>query len=430
MVVMAAPMSVLVSTLMAFGGLATDMEYTAATAAGVSPLRLMRPIIFAGLFLSIATAWFSNEILPDLNFRAGNIFLDIRRAKPGFELRPNTFYDGIRGYTFLARSFSAEQDTLYDVTLFQEPNGFKKEAIIDARFATLKSEPGDQLLTMVLYDGTVRRFFLTRPENLFTVERSRFESHRMSFDISDLNFSRGGSERQRSERSTRAQEMLVISDSLEQAITTSLGNFLDINRGIVGYNIIEDSVESTYEDKIIEADSMSTSPLFTYIPFIVEIRNSEAPTPTDSLLLAFKALRSNPQIGSLISAAKNGTSAMVNTMYDMETNLQWKKRKKASYDVEIFKKMTIPLACLLFVFIGASIGLLTRHGNIGFAAVVSTFILTFYWIATLQGEKLADRLIIEPWIGTWFANAVIALASIILMLNLQQPWKKAQELSS
>lgn len=424
MVVMAAPMSVLVSTLMAFGGFATDREYTAASAAGVSPFRLIRPVAVLGLLLAIATTWFSNEILPDLNYRAGNLFLDIRRAKPGFELKENTFYDGIRGYTFIARRFGSEQDTLYDVTLFQEPTGYKKEAIIDAKFALLESEANGELLTMKLNDGHIRRFFLTRPDNDFTVERSKFNTHRISFDISELSFSKGTGQRNRSERSTRAQEMQIISDSLASAIASSTENFLDINRSIITPNQLKDSLASIYTEKIPTKVNSSGTPLLTSEIFLSKIDSMQVTAPSDSMLLAFNVLKDEGQISSVVSAALNGTNALVNTIYDMQTNLEWKERKKASYDVEIFKKLSIPLACFLFVFIGAGIGLYTKHGNIGFAAVVSTFILTYYWIATLQGEKLADRLIIDAWIGTWFADISIAVAAILLMLALQQPWKK------
>ena len=423
MVVMAAPMSVLVATLMAFGGLATDREYTAASAAGVSPFRLIRPVAVLGLLLAIATAWFSNEVLPDLNYRAGNLFLDIRRAKPGFELKENTFYDGIRGYTFIGRNFSAEQDTLYDITLFQEPTGYKKEAIIDAKFAILESDAGGELLTMRLHDGHIRRFFLTRPDNDFTIERSSFVTHRISFNISELSFSKGTGQRNRSERSTRAQEMQVISDSLGSAIATSTKSFLGINQKIISPNQLKDSLAQLYEAKIpTEIRKDNFAPLASEV-FLVRIDSLQATAPTDSVLLAFKVLQKEGQISSIVSAALNGTNALVNTIYDMQTNLEWKKRKKASYDVEIFKKLSIPLACFLFVFIGAGIGLYTKHGNIGFAAVVSTFILTYYWIATLQGEKLADRLLIDAWLGTWFANISIAVAAVILLLALQQPWK-------
>jgi lipopolysaccharide export system permease protein len=428
MVVMAAPMSVLVSTLMAYGGLATDHEFAAASAAGVSPFRLIMPVAIVGLFLSFATAWFSNQVLPDLNYKAGNLFLDIRKAKPGFELQENTFYDGIRGYTFLVRRFSAEQDTLYDVTLFQDASGQKKEAVIDAEWATLNAEGNGEILTMRLYDGLVRRFFITRPDNINTVERTRFSRHTLSFDVSDLTFTKGASSRQRTERSTKAQEMLVYSDSLSSSIKKSVQNFHNINRRGLGHDMLADSLK-----KKVLADTLLPNELIGSLPpepaKKVRFQDIYEEFNTDSLLFAYQLIGPHPMEVSILSAAKNSSNALVNTLYDLESNIGFKMRRKAAYDVEIHKKITIPLACFIFVFIGAGIGLLTRHGNIGFAAVVSTVILTYYWIATLQGEKFADRLVIEPWIGTWFANLSMSIAAISLMLWLQQPWKKAKSLA-
>lgn len=420
MVVMAAPMSVLVATLMAFGGFATDREYTAARAAGISPLRIIMPIATTGFMIAVATAWFSNEILPDLNYRAGNLFLDIRRAKPGFELKENTFYDDIRGYTFLARRFGAEQDTLYNITLFQQPGNNKKEAVIDANYALLQTEPDGQTLTMNMYNGIMRRFFLTRPDNIMTVERTKFDQHRISFDISELSFSKGVTSRDRTERSTRAQEMIQITDSLEQRINSSTQSFFDINRRGLGHQVLADSVEQN----LSYAKYTGTKIPLAHQQDSVFLARDFSPLNQDSLLLNTDLVYGNPLASSILSAASNGAKALVNTLYDMQSNLNYKQRKRASYMVEIHKKLSIPLACFIFVFIGAGVGLLTKHGNIGFAAVVSTFILTYYWIATLQGEKLADRLLIEPWLGSWFADITMAIAAIALMLALDQPWQR------
>ena len=50
--------------------------------------------------------------------------------------------------------------------------------------------------------------------------------------------------------------------------------------------------------------------------------------------------------------------------------------------------------------------------------MISTVILTLYWISLIQGEKLADRLFITPFVGMWAFNIVFSLIGIILLIRL------------
>ncbi|HCD50831.1 MAG TPA: hypothetical protein DEQ34_00185, partial [Balneolaceae bacterium] len=96
----------------------------------------------------------------------------------------------------------------------------------------------------------------------------------------------------------------------------------------------------------------------------------------------------------------------------------WRVKRINRYLVEIHKKLSIPFACIVFVLLGAPIGIMTRRGNFGYAAIISAVILTIYWISIIQGEKLADRLFITPFWGMWSFNIVFSLIGIILIIRL------------
>ena len=130
MVVLAAPMAVLVASLMAFGKFSEHNELTALRASGVNTLQIIMPVLIASTILSAGLVWFSNAILPEANSKARNLFIDIRLKKPGFELEPNVFYDGIEGYTFLVDRIDPSSDTLYNITFFKNPLILKIEHIL------------------------------------------------------------------------------------------------------------------------------------------------------------------------------------------------------------------------------------------------------------------------------------------------------------
>ncbi len=62
-----------------------------------------------------------------------------------------------------------------------------------------------------------------------------------------------------------------------------------------------------------------------------------------------------------------------------------------SYEVEIYKKYSIPFACVVFILVGAPLGYRVRSGGFGIAAGLSLLFFLLYWACLMGGEKLADR---------------------------------------
>jgi lipopolysaccharide export system permease protein len=90
------------------------------------------------------------------------------------------------------------------------------------------------------------------------------------------------------------------------------------------------------------------------------------------------------------------------------------KRQIDSYMVEIHKKYSIPFACIVFVLIGAPLGIITRRGGFGVAAGMSLGFFLLYWAFLIGGEKLADREMLSPFLSMWSANFILGLAGVYL----------------
>lgn len=393
MVVLAAPMAVLVASLMAFGKFSEHNELTALRASGVNTLQIIMPVLVASTLLSVGLMWFSNAVLPEANSKARSLFIDIRLKKPGFELEPNVFYDGIEGYTFLVDRIDPVSDTLYNITLFQEPTNNQNRAYIKADKGFLTSE-GTEALTLHLFDGEILRYpskrAATRDRNMEQIE---FHKHRKTFDLSDLAFNRsGGSGTSRSDRTMSIQAMAFVVDTLEQEIKE------------LRYQIVEDSI-STLHPGTFNHGAASTK-------------------PTESGHIAQSTLFILNQVGSTtqqIRLANLGYSQVENAQSQIErakSNELWRVKRIQRYWVEIHKKFSIPFACIIFVLLGAPIGILTRKGNVGYAAIIASLVLTVYWISVIQGEKLADRLFISPFLGMWSFNMLYMGIGLTLLLHL------------
>lgn len=397
MVVLAAPMAVLVASLMAFGKFSEHNELTALRASGVHTYQIILPVVIAATLLSISLSWFSNSILPEANSKARSLFIDIRLKKPGFELEPNVFYDGIEGYTFLVENIDPTSDTLYNITLFQEPTKDQNRAYIKAEKGFLTSE-GTEALTLHLFDGDILRYPTKRTlSGDRNMEQISFKKHRKTFDLSDLAFNRTNSDRSnRSDRTMSIQAMRVVVDTLRQEINELQGS------------LVNDSL--TYLHPAT----------FNQNSFGMATNNSASPKDS-SIVSSLVVLNHVPSTTQKIRLANLGYSKAENVQSQIEraiSNELWRVKRIQRYWVEIHKKFSIPFACIIFVLLGAPIGILTRKGNVGYAAIIASVLLTLYWISVIQGEKLADRLFISPFWGMWSFNLLYMAIGLVLIFHL------------
>lgn len=401
MVVLAAPMAVLVATLMAFGKFSELNELTALRSSGVNPIKIIQPVLIASTLLFVGLVWFSNNVLPEANNKARSLFIDIRLKKPGFELQPNVFYKGIEGYTFLVKNIDSQTDSLYDVTLFQEPTNNRNRAFIKAKRGFLASE-GEQGLTLFLEEGQMVRQLnpntVTRKSNL---ERTGFDKYRMTFDLSDLEFSRSDpTQRGRSDRTMSAQAMAVVVDTLEMEV-------------------------QEYFTKASQLSSLQSLNVDTLDENQVNFRNlfrtqqvEEPETPVIPHYFVLSQMDNSSHMNRVLSVSKTRIEDLKSKLENSQSNVLWRLKRINKFLVEIYKKFSIPFACIVFVLLGAPIGIMTKRGNFGYAAIISSVILTIYWISIIQGEKLADRLFITPFWGMWAFNVVFSVIGIILLIHL------------
>ena len=407
MVVLAAPMAVLIASLMAFGKFSELNELTAVRASGINPIKIIQPALISAFILGLFLAWFSNNILPEANSKARSLFMDIRVKKPGFDLQPNVFYDGIDGYTFLVREIDMETDSLINVILFQEPSNNRKRAYIRASKGFLQSE-GDQGLTMILEEGEILRFLQrSRKTRLDNQEITAFKRYRLTFDLSELEFSRSDpNRRNESDRTMSAQAMNVVVDTLKSEVRSYTSRAYENTSFSHLYG-------ETKTQPFISNSDLNFQP-DTVTQFIPE-KEFQTSVPD---FFVFQLLEKKGHKKRIVDIARTNIE-QDNTFFEStSSNILWRLKRINKYLVEIHKKFSIPMACVVFILLGAPIGMMTKKGNFGYAALISAIILTIYWITIIQGEKLADRLFISPFIGMWAFNIVFSCIGILLILRL------------
>jgi lipopolysaccharide export system permease protein len=89
------------------------------------------------------------------------------------------------------------------------------------------------------------------------------------------------------------------------------------------------------------------------------------------------------------------------------------KKRINSYTVEVHKKFSIPFACIVFVLLGAPMGLKARRGGMATAAIAVVFFIIYY-LFLIGGEQLADRNVIPPVVAMWAPNVVLGVPGVWL----------------
>jgi lipopolysaccharide export system permease protein len=87
------------------------------------------------------------------------------------------------------------------------------------------------------------------------------------------------------------------------------------------------------------------------------------------------------------------------------------------YGVEIHKKFSLPVACILFVLLGAPLGVLARKGGFVVGMSLSFGFFLIYYLLLIGGEEMADRNIVSPIISMWAANVVLFFIAFYLTVR-------------
>jgi len=366
MLVLAVPMGVLVATLMAFGGLASTSQITAMRASGVSLYRMIAPVIAASIVVCLLLISFNNDVLPDANHRTKVLTNDISHKKPTLTLVPGMFIQLLQGHSILVRKTFEHSNDLEGVIILDYSKPMMTSTITAHR-GTISFSTDYRKLVMDLSDGEIHQVNNQIKSQYRVI---RFQKHRIVMDAEGFNFQRSReTDISRGDREMSVQMMSHNVDSI-RALEANIEHHLHELTGKRQEDILD-------VKKSIEPSVIYTTPL--------------------------NGIKADPSQ----QAAVRSDLFMIN-IYE---------RAVRTYLVEIHKKFSIPFACIIFVFIGAPLGIMSRRGTFGMSASLSLGFFVFYWACLKGGENLADRGFFDPWVGMWIANIILGIIGLYLTVR-------------
>lgn len=366
MVVLVVPMSVLVATLMAFGSMSQNNEVTIMKSTGVSLYKMMVGPFICSIVVGYLLILFNNDVLPDANHLAKVLMQDISQKKPTLSLESGVFSQEVTGYAILAREVDAKTNRIKGVTIYDYNNPMKIN-IVTAKDGLIYFSKDQTKLVMDLNHGEIHE---TDVADTKMYRKVVFNQHRIAMNAYQFSFQQSTPGGQRGDRELSAQDMLVIIDSLK---------------------IIRDRYNITYNKQVQKYFFGDSSA----VPFKNVIQHAAAE-------------------GGISQGIIEKVRSTKNMILSENMRVDYQQKEINKYMVEVHKKYSLPAACLIFVLLGAPLGVMVRKGGFGMAASISLFFFLIYWASLIGGEKLADRAIITPFWGMWFANAFMGLMGIVL----------------
>ena len=369
------PMAVLVAALMSFGQFSEDNEITAMRASGISFNTILRPAILFGVTISGVLILFNSFIMPEMNFKARMLSGDIYRKRPDLNIEPGYFMDDLPSYSMIIRD--KEGDTLKDVRIFSKGSG-QTQTSIHSKTGELSTI--DDAIVLDMYNGEIHEL---DTRDFGNYRRIEFDKHKITIAADDLFLNR----RDTTSRSDREMTVPMIFDKRE-----NISKRIDIVNSRIGRAFTRTGLDSIVPNSFDESKVI-----------LLDYKKSYN---ADTSLTADQKYKKEKDI--------NITERQLRNEYNL---LRSYMKSSSKYEVELHKKFSLPIACILFVMTGASLGVLFRKGGFTIAVGLSFGFFLIYYIIMIGGEDLADRNIVSPVVGVWSPNVILLAISMYLILH-------------
>ncbi len=388
---LALPISILLSSIMTYGNLSEHNELTAIKSAGISLLRVIRPVFFLVCILTLLAFYINNRIVPLANLRAYSLLYDITTKKAAFNIKEGTFYYGLPGFAVKINSRHPDGKTIGGIMIYnhQEERGNVNLTLADS--GKMYTIWNDRYLILELFRG--QNYAEVAPavpggEKEFT--HNRFKSSKLVFNLSSFEMSR--------------------SDIQLFATNKIMRNLDELSRDLDSLRREQESVRKylyanyltyfSYFHRPAGALTLDKPAITALEKKLTLARNEKATAIHDQRL---------SQIRSFQSFSESYLERLKNLRRDVDV-----------FSVEKYRKYTQSAACLVLFLVGAPLGSIIKKGGFGIPVLISIVFFILYYIFSITGEKWSKENVVDVPQGMWASNVILLGAGLYF---LRKAWK-------
>ncbi|MBN2482414.1 MAG: LptF/LptG family permease [Bacteroidales bacterium] len=439
LVPLALPLSVLLSSLMTFGGMGEHYELTAMKSSGISLRQIMMPVIILAMFISAGAFIFSNNVLPVTNLKMKSLLYDVRQQRPEFQITEGIFYNGIDNYSIRVGKKDPATNQLYDIKIYDHTDRRGNVSVIIADSGHMQMTADRRNLIITLWNGSVYSELeddKRPPDKTYPHRTDIFREQRIVIEMLGFELMRSDESIFRnSYQMLNASQLKHTQDSLNKEISQRTQDYYDV---LLQNNFFALKADGHSNLTTLSATTMSfgfpgspqrISSTFASQQSISRSAESPAgtekatPMPKDTVFWPVKQVTGIDILLNtytitdrymILEQALSNASSTMNYILSTSSTIDHETKLLRRHEIEWHRKFTLSFACLIFLFIGAPLGAIIRKGGLGMPTVISTLLFILYYIISLSGEKFARESILTSFQGMWLSSFILIIAGVFL----------------
>ncbi|MCK4745503.1 MAG: LptF/LptG family permease [Bacteroidales bacterium] len=404
LVPLAIPLAVLLASLMTFGNLAENLELLAFKSSGISLVRIMAPVIVLSALISVGAFFFSNSVLPVSNLKMRSLLYDIQQQRPELTIKPGVFDNTLEGYSIRIGDRDNRTNLLKDIWIYNHKNKQGNVNVTVADSGYMKMSADEKHLLLTLYNG--KSYLELQKQKKENRHIKSYPHRRDKFEYQEMIIEMTGFGLNRTDEKLFRNSFSMLNLSQLQHFDDSLTKDLDL---------LFDKFETTVTKILKEKPKGILISKGPYIPdSLKQIPKPEefriAQFHLDSAFAELSKLEKRRAITQAINFARTNKSVTTSNVGTADYRVARLRR----YQIEIHRKFTLSVLCLIFFFIGAPMGAIIRKGGLGMPVIVSVLLFLVYYIISMTAEKFVRENIIWPFAGMWLSTIILVPVSIWL----------------
>lgn len=392
---MALPLAILLGSIMTFGNLGEKYELIAFKAAGISLLRIMRPIGILVAFLSVGLYYLQNYVVTDTQVKFYALVQSIKKQRPDLIVSEGMFSNEVDGFSIKVGEKDDERQILYDIMVYDHRDGKRNQSVTVADSGKLVTSEDKEHMILTMYHGQthVEEKEKNRRKKRYPFRSDTFEKRVITIPVKGFNRNNYDERNYRNRYKTMPNELLRSTiDSLHVR-------------------------EVTKEKKVVVSASyngeLNMSLLNYYQPDSLKKEFPEMAKDTvifDSIYASFNKVDKAAIYKTAIRAAQSSSRAIKQNSSELRRYQEITNR----HYIEWHRKYVNSFLCILLFLIGTSLGAIIRKGGFGLPVVISILLFISNYVVGMIGEKIAREGVWHVWSGMWMASFIYFPIAIML----------------
>ena len=388
-VILVLPLTILLASIMVFGGFSENYEFAAMKSTGISLQRAMKSLSVFIVFLAVISFFFANSVIPYAEFNFYNLRKNIAKVKPAMAIAEGQFNQLDDINIKVAEKSGENGEFLRDVIIHQKKGSFTGNfTVIKSKTGEFISDDTSNLLQLVLIDGNYYdevqpKDYTKRTKNRPLV-KSTFEKYIINIDVSQFN---------------------NIDFEKKETITKhTMLNVVDLKTAIDSLNMKRNDVLTTFSETMLKHTNQHT------LNLNYKLSDLDSLTETLDVLKIFEHQKKIQLIDFSLNSIKtvqkdlnSKSKTMLNTLVSVNQHI-----------VALHDKFALGLSCIILFFVGAPLGALIRKGGIGLPLVIAILIFLTYHFIGLFAKNSSEDSSIDPVVAAWLSSLILLPFSIYL----------------